>query len=71
MLPPDFEALALEHGLIKTQWPNAKVSTAAELLRFILLHVGDGWYVANDNLSPLAVVEQLYYDWQFTQTYEK
>lgn len=40
MLPPDFEALALEHGLIKTQWPNAKVSTAAELLRFILLHVG-------------------------------
>ena len=39
--------------------------------RLILLHVGDGWYVANDNLSPLAVVEQLYYDWQFTQTYEK
>lgn len=40
MLPPDFEALALEHGLIKTQWSNAKVSTAAELLRFIFLHVG-------------------------------
>lgn len=40
MLPSDFEALAVDHGLIKTQWSNAKVSSAAELLRFIFLHVG-------------------------------
>ena len=40
LLPSNFEALAVEHGLLKTQWPNAKVASAAELLRFILLHVG-------------------------------
>ena len=39
--------------------------------KLILLNIDGGWYVANDDLSPLAVVEQLYYDWQFTQTYEK
>ena len=39
--------------------------------KIILLNIDEGWYVANDDLSPLAVVEQLYYDWQFTQTYEK
>ena len=39
--------------------------------KLILLHIGDGWYVANDNLSPLAVVEQLYYDWQFSRTFEE
>jgi hypothetical protein len=40
MLPSDFEAMAVEHGLLKTQWANIKVSSAAELLRFIFLHVG-------------------------------
>lgn len=40
LLPSDFEALAVELGLLKTQWSNAKVGSAAELLRFILLHVG-------------------------------
>jgi hypothetical protein len=40
MLPPDFESLAEEHGQINAQWPNAKIDSAATLLRFILLHVG-------------------------------
>jgi hypothetical protein len=40
MLPPDFEALAEEHGQLNAQWPNAKISSASMLLRFILLHVG-------------------------------
>jgi len=39
-LPRDFEKLAREHRLLNTQWPNAKVKTAAELLRLILVHVG-------------------------------
>jgi hypothetical protein len=32
--------MAREHGLLNTQWPNARVTDAATLLRFILLHVG-------------------------------
>jgi hypothetical protein len=40
MLPPDFEALAAEHGQINAQWPNAKIGSASMLLRFIFLHVG-------------------------------
>jgi hypothetical protein len=40
MLPPDFEAVAEEHGQINAQWPNAKINSAAMLLRFIFLHVG-------------------------------
>jgi Transposase DDE domain len=40
ILPPDFEAVAEEHGQINAQWPNAKIDSASMLLRFILLHVG-------------------------------
>jgi hypothetical protein len=40
LLPPNFEALAEEHGQINSQWPNAKIENAATLLHFILLHVG-------------------------------
>lgn len=39
-LPSDYERLAVEHRLLNTQWPNVKVTSAQELLRFILLHVG-------------------------------
>jgi hypothetical protein len=39
-LPEDYEELALEHRVLNTQWPNARVTDAATLLRFILLHVG-------------------------------
>lgn len=40
MLPPDFEALAQAHKQVNAQWPNAKISSASMLLRFIFLHVG-------------------------------
>jgi hypothetical protein len=39
-LPEDYETLALEYRVLNTQWPNARVTDAATLLRFILLHVG-------------------------------
>jgi hypothetical protein len=39
-LPEGYERLAHEHRVINTQWPNAKVTDAHTLLRFILLHVG-------------------------------
>jgi hypothetical protein len=39
-LPRNFEQLAVEHGLLNLQWPNAKVRSAEDLLRFILLHAG-------------------------------
>jgi hypothetical protein len=39
-LPEDYERLAQEWRLLNTQWPNAKVTKAESLLRFILLHVG-------------------------------
>jgi hypothetical protein len=39
-LPDDYEQLAREHRLMNPQWTNAKVTSAQELLRFILLHVG-------------------------------
>lgn len=39
-LPEEYEALAVEHRLLNLQWPNARVTDAATLLRFILLHVG-------------------------------
>jgi len=39
-LPEGYERLAHEHRVINTQWPNAKVTDAQTLLRFILLHVG-------------------------------
>jgi len=39
-LPKDFEQLAYQHRVLNRQWPNAKVTDAETLLRFILLHVG-------------------------------
>lgn len=39
-LPADYEALAVAHKQLNTQWPNAKIASAAVLLRFIFLHVG-------------------------------
>ena len=39
-LPQECDQLAHEHGALHTQWPNAKVTDADTLLRFILLHVG-------------------------------
>lgn len=41
-LPEDFEALAHEHKVLETQYGDAKITTAADLLRMILLHAGDG-----------------------------
>ena len=40
LLPAEFEQLAAEHKQLNTQWANAKVTSAAVLLRFIFLHVG-------------------------------
>jgi hypothetical protein len=39
-LPKDYEHLAVQHRVLNTQWPNAKVRDASTLLRLILLHVG-------------------------------
>lgn len=39
-LPKGYEQLAHEYRVLNTQWPNAKVTDAQTLLRFILLHVG-------------------------------
>jgi hypothetical protein len=39
-LPEDYSRLAHEHHVLNPQWPNAKVTDAQTLLRFILLHVG-------------------------------
>jgi DDE family transposase len=39
-LPGDYEQMAAEHKQLNTQWKNAKISSAAVLLRFIFLHVG-------------------------------
>ncbi len=39
-LPKDYEALAIAHKQLNTQWPNAKIASAAVLLRFIFVHVG-------------------------------
>ena len=39
-LPADFEALAVVHKQLNTQWSSAKIASAAVLLRFIFLHVG-------------------------------
>jgi hypothetical protein len=39
-LPGDYEQMAAEHKQLNTQWANAKISSAAVLLRFIFLHVG-------------------------------
>jgi hypothetical protein len=39
-LPPGFRELADEHKQVQTQFGNAKIRTADELLRLILLHAG-------------------------------
>jgi hypothetical protein len=39
-LPANYEGLANEHRQVETQYGNAKIRTADDLLRFILLHVG-------------------------------
>jgi len=39
-LPQDFETLARQHKVLETQYGDAKITTAADLLRLILLHVG-------------------------------
>jgi hypothetical protein len=39
-LPEDFEALAKEHKVLETQYGEAKIGTARDLLRLILLHAG-------------------------------
>ena len=39
-LPADYERLAAKHGQVETKYGNAKIRTADELLRVVLLHVG-------------------------------
>jgi hypothetical protein len=39
-LPPEFRELAVEHKQLETQYGNAKVTTADDLLRLLFLHVG-------------------------------
>lgn len=39
-LPADFRERAVEHKQLETQYGNAKVTSADDLLRFIFLHVG-------------------------------
>src|SRR5271157_1962190 len=39
-LPADYEALAVEHKQLLTQYGNAKIRDADTLLRFIFLHAG-------------------------------
>lgn len=39
-LPEDFEALAKEHKVLEVQYGGAKIRTARDLLRLILLHAG-------------------------------
>jgi hypothetical protein len=40
LLPADYEQRAVDSGLLKLQWKNAKVGSAAELLRFFFVHAG-------------------------------
>lgn len=39
-LPADFEQLAVEHGLLNTQYQNAKIGSASDLLRLFFVHAG-------------------------------
>lgn len=39
-LPPDFEALARQQKVLETQYGDAKITTATDLLRLVLLHAG-------------------------------
>jgi len=41
-LPEDFEALAKEHKVLEVQYGEAKITTAADLLRLVLVHAGAG-----------------------------
>lgn len=40
LLPADYEALAREHKQLGTQWPDAKIHSAEDLLRLLFVHVG-------------------------------
>ncbi len=40
ILPPEYERLAIEHGVLKLQWKNSKITAAAELLRLLFVHAG-------------------------------
>ena len=42
-LPGDFEALAKEHKVLEVQYGEAKITSAEDLLRLILLHGGAGF----------------------------
>jgi hypothetical protein len=39
-LPEDFESLAKEHKVLEVQYGDAKITTASDLLRLLLLHAG-------------------------------
>jgi hypothetical protein len=39
-LPSDFEQLAVDHKQLETQYGNAKIRTAADLMRLMFVHVG-------------------------------
>jgi len=40
LLPPNWESLAHEHKQLQTQYGNAKITNAGDLLRLILVHAG-------------------------------
>ncbi len=40
LLPADYEALAVAHRQVQTQFGNAKITTASELLRFVFAYAG-------------------------------
>jgi hypothetical protein len=40
MLPSDYEQQAVEHRLLKLQWKNSKITSAADLLRLLFVHAG-------------------------------
>jgi hypothetical protein len=41
-LPEEFEALAKEHKVLEVQYGEAKITTATDLLRLVLVHAGTG-----------------------------
>src|SRR4249919_195829 len=41
-LPEDFEELAKQHKTLEVQYGEAKITTARDLLRLVLLHAGAG-----------------------------
>ena len=40
LLPANYEQLAVMHGLLKLQWKNSKITSAADLLRLFFVHAG-------------------------------